>query len=221
MRRRPIMRRGDALSGLENRGDGLGAQFETPRPFASASPGDGIACAGSVESRRPASGVGWRFAVGSRSDGIIDAARASPRRRESRQRGYTLIEVLVAFSVLALALTLLLGTLSGATRQVRWSADAGRAALHAQSLLAQTGVGEALQPGRRDGEFEDGRYRWVLEVAPYTDPLRPAPTITEPFSSRLMEVRLVVEWGGGDRRQRMQLDTLRLVQPDPAQGAIP
>lgn len=61
----------------------------------------------------------------------------------SRQRGYTLIEVLVAFSVLALGLTLLLGTLSGATRQVRWSADAGRAALHAQSLIAQAEIGRA------------------------------------------------------------------------------
>ena len=70
-----------------------------------------------------------------------------------RERGYTLIEVIVAFGVLALGLTLLLGTLSGATRQVRDSEQAGRAALHAQSLLAQAGVGEALQPGQRDGEF--------------------------------------------------------------------
>jgi len=87
----------------------------------------------------------------------------------NRQRGYTLIEVIVAFALLALAMTLLLGTLSGAARQVRWSADAGRATLHAQSLLDQTGVGEALQPGRRDGEFEDGRYRWSLEIVPYVD----------------------------------------------------
>jgi general secretion pathway protein I len=137
----------------------------------------------------------------------------------SPQGGYTLIEVLVAFAVLALALTVLLGTLSGATRQVRWSADAGRAALHAQSLLAQVGVGEALQAGRRDGEFDDGRYRWTLDVAPYTDPLLPPPAGIDPFTPQLMQLRLAVEWGDGGRGQRMLLDSLRLVQPDATEGA--
>jgi general secretion pathway protein I len=144
-----------------------------------------------------------------------------PNHQSRLQRGYTLIEVLVAFAVLALALTVLLGTLSGATRQVRWSADAGRAALHAQSLLAQVGVGEALQPGRRDGEFDDGRYRWTLDVAPFTDPLLPPPATTDPFTPQLMQLRLAVEWGDGGRGQRMQLDSLRLVQPDATEGALP
>ena len=132
-----------------------------------------------------------------------------------RQRGYTLLEVLVAFAVLALALTFLLGTLSGSTRQVRWSADAGRAALHAQSLLAEVGVGEALQPGREEGELEDGRYRWQLEVAPYVDPLQPAAAVEDPFGTRLMALRLELAWGDGGRGQRLVVESLRLVQPEP------
>lgn len=137
------------------------------------------------------------------------------------QRGYTLIEVLVAFAVLALALTLLLGTLSGASRQVRWAADAGRAALHAQSLLAATGVGEALQPGRREGGFEDGRYRWTLDVSPYADPLRPPQPVDDVFAPRLQQLRLHVEWGDRGPAERIDVDTLRLVQPDPTQDALP
>jgi len=133
----------------------------------------------------------------------------------TRQAGYTLIEVLVAFVVLALALTFLLGTLSGATRQVRWSADAGRAALHAQSLLAEIGVGEALQPGRDEGELEDGRYRWQLEVAPWTDPLRPADQPQDPFAAQLLQLRLELAWGEGAPAQRLVLESLRLVQPEP------
>ncbi|MEZ0469230.1 type II secretion system protein XpsI [Luteimonas salinilitoris] len=135
-----------------------------------------------------------------------------------RQRGYTLIEVLVAFAVLALALTLLLGTLSGATRQVRWSADAGRAALHAQSLLAQVGVGEVLQPGRSDGTFDDGRYRWVLEVAPYVDPELPPAVTVDPFAPQMLALQLTVTWGRGGARERLQVQSLRLVQPDPDTG---
>ena len=53
------------------------------------------------------------------------------------QAGFSLIEIIVAFGVLALGLTLLLGTLSGASRQLHQAGDAGRAALLAQSLLEE------------------------------------------------------------------------------------
>ncbi len=136
--------------------------------------------------------------------------RAAPPRR---QRGYSLIEVIVAFALLALALTLLLGTLSGATRQVRWSGDAGRAALHAQSLLDQVGVGEPLQPGQSSGDFDGGRYQWTLAIAPWTDPaLPPAPTL-DPAAPRLYDVSLSVQWGDGGAGEQLQLRTLRLAAP--------
>jgi len=133
----------------------------------------------------------------------------------ARQRGYTLIEVIVAFGVLALAMAILLGILSGATQQVRWSQDAGRAALHAQSLLDQTGVGEVLQPGQSDGDFEDGRYRWSLQVEPWRDQGAQNAALIDPGASRLMRLTLVVQWGDGGPRQQLQLQSLRLVAPDP------
>ena len=137
----------------------------------------------------------------------------------SSMRGYTLIEVIVAFAILALGLTLLLGTLSGAARQVRWADEAGRASLHAQSLLDTVGVGEALRPGHRDGRFEDGRYRWSLDVVPYRDPLLPPPAATDLGAPRLLQVSLLVEWGkADDPRQRLLLQSLRLVTPNPADG---
>src|SRR3546814_8348524 len=55
----------------------------------------------------------------------------------ARQRGFTLLEVIIAFAVLALALTLLLGTLSGSAREVRASADAGRAALRSEEHTSE------------------------------------------------------------------------------------
>lgn len=134
--------------------------------------------------------------------------------RSRLQRGYSLIEVIVAFALLALALTLLLGTLSGAARQVRWSGDAGRAALHAQSLLDQVGVGEAIEPGQSGGQFDEGRYRWTLSIEPWTDPALPPAAAIDPAAPRLFEVALSVQWGDGRPGQQLQLRTLRLAAAD-------
>ena len=154
-------------------------------------------------------------------------------------RGFTLVEVIVAFAVLALALAIVLGTLSNASRQVRWSDDAGRAALHAQSLLDDTGVAETLVPGRSKGMFEDGRYRWTLEVAPWREPAAQdeAPQAVDPAAPRLLRLALDVYWGDGrdiraarevvdaadDARTHLHLESLRFVRPpDPvATAAVP
>ncbi len=132
-------------------------------------------------------------------------------------RGYTLIEVIVAFALLALALTLLLGSLSNAARQVHWADGAGRASLYAQSLLDQAGVGAPLQAGSRSGDFEDGRYHWTLDVHPYVEAgaVKPATTAD---GAQLFEVGLQIEWGA-DATQRLQMQTLRLSRTDAVQSA--
>lgn len=135
------------------------------------------------------------------------AARAGA----ARQRGYTLIEVIVAFALLALGLTLLLGTLSGATRQVRVAADGGRAALHAQSLLDGLDMDAPLRPQQREGDFEGGTYRWRLKVQPWREASEASPVA--PLAAqgpRLLEVELDVEWGDGRPGQRLNIHSLRL-----------
>lgn len=136
------------------------------------------------------------------------------------QRGFTLIEVVVAFALLALALTFLLASLSGAAKQIRIASDSSRATLHAQSLLAQVGVGETLQPGRRQGDFDAGRYRWALEIAPYVDPLRSPSPLSNPSAPRLLQLTLAMEWGNG-RGQQLQWQTLRLVPGDINASSVP
>lgn len=126
-----------------------------------------------------------------------------------RQRGYSLIEVIVAFALLALAMTLLLGSLSGAARQVRMADGYGRAALHAQSLLAAAGIEAPLAPGRKQGEWEQGRYRWSLQVAPYSEPRQ--------AQSRLWQLDLQVRWGE-DEREQLHWRTLRLRGDAPLEG---
>lgn len=131
-------------------------------------------------------------------------------------RGFTLIEVVVAFALLAFALTLLLGTMTRATAQVRRAELAGRAALHARTLLHQAGVGEALVPGSSEGTLEDGRYRWSLQVGEWQDPdPAVAAVAVSPLrdlgAPRLLELELVVAWGEGGPRERLEVRSLRRV----------
>lgn len=148
------------------------------------------------------------------------SAGLASRRRIDRQRGYTLIEVIVAFAVLGLGLMLLLGTLSNGTRQVRWAADSGRAALHARSLLDDVGIAVPITPGQSTGTFEDGRYRWTLEIAPFVDPDAP-PALSAPDGDGLFELTLAVDWGEAGPRERLRLQTLRLRAPDAAAMVVP
>ncbi len=130
------------------------------------------------------------------------------------QRGYSLLEVIVAFALLALALTLLLGSLSGASRQVHAADLRTRAVLHAQSLLALSGVDAPLQEGRQQGQWEDGRYRWELQVVPFVEPRSsvPASAASATTGPQLAELSLQVRWGEREGEQ-LQWRTLRLLPP--------
>ncbi|ANW00402.1 hypothetical protein LMTR13_09725 [Bradyrhizobium icense] len=102
--------------------------------------------------------------------------------RHGGQRGFALIEILVAFVILALGL----GAIStGVVVAMRSDArtQVNRAALRvAQSRLEAAGVSEALAPGYREGVIAN-KFRWrqtVTEVRPASDArpsqgARPAP----------------------------------------------
>lgn len=157
--------------------------------------------------------------------GFVPALGRSPRAfsrtggSAAKAAGFTLIEIIVAFGILALGLTLLLGTLSGATRQVRQAGDAGRAAMHAQTLLAEY-AGNLRAPARYGGELEDGRYRWQLQATPWQDPTpRAGPALTDPGAARLLHVQLDIEWAEGGPQERLQVASLRMALP--RQGDVP
>ena len=137
-----------------------------------------------------------------------------------RQRGFSLLEVILAFTLLAVALGILLAILGGGLTQVRGAADASVATLHAQSLLDEVGVLEPIEPGRRGGNFDDGRYRWEMEVTETQDPapagipdLNAAPVETVglqlPSKPLLYRIKLEMSWGEGDFERRIAFVTLR------------
>lgn len=78
-------------------------------------------------------------------------------------RGFTLIEVLAALALLAIAFAIGLGALGKSAQNAARAAALDTAVERAQTLLAEQGLTGPLQPGDRSGTFEDGM-RWTLEV---------------------------------------------------------
>jgi general secretion pathway protein I len=136
-----------------------------------------------------------------------------------RARGFTLLEVLLAFALLSLAMGLLLGMLSNGLRQVSEAERESEASLHAQSLLDALGTLEPLKPGHDAGTFGDKRYRWTRDIREIQDPAPvAAPTAATPTTPlvggpQVLRVALEVRWGEDDPRRRLQLVTLRVRQP--------
>ena len=143
----------------------------------------------------------------------------------SASRGFTLLEVLLAFVLLGAAMGVLVAMLSNGLRQVRQAQDETEATLHAQSMLDQIGVLEAIVPVRRQGEFGRGRYRYDLEISEFRDPM-PVPEQEPPVAPagtesapKLYRVALAVRWGTGQPAQQLQFVTLRARTPQLAQQA--
>lgn len=94
-----------------------------------------------------------------------------------RPLGFTLIEVLAAFAVLAIGITVVAAMLNGGRRQVRYAADASYAAQLAQSVLDAQGINGRLREGVEEGESDDGRVRWRLDIHEIADPLASPETL--------------------------------------------
>ncbi len=83
--------------------------------------------------------------------------------RRCGQRGFALLEILVAFVILALGLAAILAGVSTAMRSDA-KTQTGRGALRlAQSRLDAAGVTEALVPGHREGRVGN-KYTWRQTV---------------------------------------------------------
>src|SRR5260370_15962906 len=87
--------------------------------------------------------------------------------RGIRENGFTLLEVIVAFAIAALALVGLFRAGSGGLFAVDTAARSEEAAQRAQSHLAAVRRDAALVEGQLTGD--DGRgYRWALRGSPLT-----------------------------------------------------
>ncbi len=87
------------------------------------------------------------------------------RRSLKSRRGFSLIEALAAFAILAMALGQLLNGVSGGVRNEARADFLSRAAREGSSHLDSLGVAAPAPFGESSGRYPDGLY-WSLSVSP-------------------------------------------------------
>lgn len=128
-------------------------------------------------------------------------------------RGFSLLEVLVAFVILSLVATALFRLFSGALNNASAADDYSRAVLVAESALAEAAAAKPLREASQTGSVDDGRVTWKTTVAPYSPPGMPAETerAGEALPLRLFRVTAEVTFAapsGGERK--FELATTRI-----------
>ena len=120
-----------------------------------------------------------------------------------------MLEILIAFSILALSLGILLKIFSAGVNTAIVAEDYTAAVQIAESLIAKTGVETALQTGQASG-LENEKYHWLIEVSPFA--FNPEKVDTTAITAVLFKVKVIVSWGDNNANDRqIELSTLKLV----------
>lgn len=123
-------------------------------------------------------------------------------------RGFSLIEVLVAFVVLSLALSVLMRIFSGGTHNAALASDYSHAVLLAEAKLAAAGVETPLQEGVATGAADE-KYRWQTSVRMSSAPAE-TPGSRASIPVGLFEVEVRILWQDASKERAVVLNTLRV-----------
>lgn len=172
----------------------------------------------------PQIGIGdWGFGTG----GKRLPARTSPLSpvpslqspHAQRANGFTLIEVLAAIALFAIAFAIALSAFGGAAQNAARSAALDTAVERARTLLAEQGLTAPLKNETLSGKFDDGM-GWTLDIHALPAPAAPSTDTGDSASIRqgggammaqatgidLYQLDVAVQYGGG---RTLRLSTQR------------
>lgn len=127
-----------------------------------------------------------------------------------RNHGFTLLEVLVAFSITALALGVMYRIYAKGTTTAILGREYAQAVAIADSKLAAVGVDESLDNDSSSGT-ENDKYEWQMSINDYESSAERDSGLEQPL--QLKQIDLVISWNSLGRQHSFKLQTLRPVQP--------
>lgn len=121
-----------------------------------------------------------------------------------KNQGFSLLEILVAFTIMALSLGIMLNIFSSGVNTAIIAEDYIIATQLAESLMASTGVEQALEAGERSG-IEADKYQWRVMVTESSDM-----EVAEQSQLKLMNISVQVHWDDGQQQGRsLELNSIK------------
>lgn len=130
-------------------------------------------------------------------------------KRIARQRGFSLLEVIAAIAVLAIAFAALMQVAGSSMSLTARANERTQAALRARSLLDGAFVMEPLREGGSEGRIDD-TYRWRMNVSRYQVPGDRPPSNGAVAAASLYRIDLDVMWGQDGSERHARFSTLRM-----------
>lgn len=143
---------------------------------------------------------------------MTSLGKNAPRSRLSTSRGFTLLEVMLAFVIFALSFATVLEIMGGSMRSVSRASDDTEVALLAQSVMDLVGTEIPIEEGQYDGSSMD-RYDWRLDIFLWDSSAGNAATqeLADMSGVELYRVDLEIKWQSGRRERDMRFSTIKSI----------
>jgi general secretion pathway protein I len=135
-----------------------------------------------------------------------------------RNRGFTLIEVVVATAILGIGLTVIIELFSGGLRLARTSMEYTRAVNYARMKLEEIAVKKTMGEGSEEGKFDE-TYRWQVGVKKVDILPTESQTDYKP-PTELFQVKVQVIWKSGSQERSALFESYRAIRSEDEEKKI-
>jgi len=121
--------------------------------------------------------------------------------------GFTLIEILVAISILAISLVVILQLFSGGLKSSRLSDEYTRGIFHAREKMGEVLLSKEVSAGETEGEFSDS-FRWKCQI----ELIESVEEDEEKLPFNMFNIKVDIIWDVGGKEKRFQVSTMKVVE---------
>ena len=122
----------------------------------------------------------------------------------SKHKGFTLLETLVALSILAISLGVIYQIFGTSLRNMQYAKEYSYAQMFAESKLSELGKGIPVREGSIEGDV-DGKYFWVINVEPQSTSVVSNQDLVQTF-----KVLFSIRWNSQGKQRSIDFLTYKL-----------